>query len=218
MATRINVANVPSLVRPSAVEAAIEAATAMRQRAREAAEAVAQQQHVVDEAQQRDVEQAATAARAGQPLGQPAKALTAARDKLLLLQRDLNALRLASEQCDEQVAAAIVEQADSWGVELDSEAEQAREVGRAAIAALQDACARIGAATSAKNWLATGEFDRAPVPVVLASYAPSSRRRTANGEALSTSELLGYAIELIDPPPLVSTPTLTSDDATVATS
>jgi hypothetical protein len=50
-------------------------------------------------------------------------------------------------------AAAMRERAagDEWTIELDFEIEQAREVGRAALVALRDACGQIRAAASARR-------------------------------------------------------------------
>jgi hypothetical protein len=220
MATRVNVDVVPKLARPVEVEQAIKAATQMRDRARAASEGVAKAQQAVDEREREDVEQAAAKARAGEPLGQPARALVKARDDLLLKQRDANALRLASEQSDQELAAVIATHADNWTVELDTEVEQAREAGRAALAALQNACDRIGAATSAQAWI-TGaliddRFDRPPRQMLAGSIAPTSRRLTANHEPLTAAELFGFVSELVEPPSTSTpAPTVTADTAIV---
>lgn len=208
MANRINIEYVPRLARPSEVETAIDAATQMRERAREAAEAVAAAQKAVDEREREDVEAAAARARAGEPLGAPSRTLTKARDELLLKQRDLNALRLAQEQAEQDVVDAIGGHADEWGVSLRDEAERARETAQAALVSLEDAVARIGSSGSAQNWLAAasddGRYDRPPKPIV--AFAPSSARRTANNEPLSVAELVGWLREAIEPPTAVVPP------------
>jgi hypothetical protein len=205
MANRVNVDNVPTLVRPKDVERAIEAAVAMRERARDAAEAVAAAQKAVDEAEREDVEAGAARAHVGEPLGAPNRTLTKARDELLLKQRDSNILRLASEQAGQEVVKAIAKRADAWTVELGKECERAREQGKQALVALEDACARIGASVSAQQWLVAaaddGRYDRPGRLMLEGAVAISSRRRTANSEPLQRAELLGYVGELLEPLP-----------------
>lgn len=143
MTAQVSIDSIPALARPGEVEQAISDARQLRDRAREAAEAVAAAQQAVDAAEREDVEAAAARARAGEPLGAQGRAVEKARDKLLLAQRDLNAVRMAQGQAEDDVAAAIVEHADRWTVDLAGEVERAREAGRASIAALQDAT-RVG--------------------------------------------------------------------------
>jgi hypothetical protein len=185
----------------------------MRERAREAAEAGAAAQGRVDELEHQDVEQAARRARAGEPLGATSRALTKGRDTLLLAQRDSNALRLAQEQVEQELATTIVEHANGWAAELDDEAARAREAGAAALDALRTACEQIGAAASAQAWLsgalADGRLDRPARQMVVGSLAPSSRRLTANHEPLTAAELFGFVSELVEPPS-TSTPAPTS--------
>jgi hypothetical protein len=52
-----------------------------------------------------------------------------------------------------------------------------------------------------RSGVADDRFDRQPGAMLTASVAPSSRRVTANSEALNRGQLLAYAAELIDPPP-----------------
>ena len=204
MTAQVAIDSIPTLARPSEVERAIADARALRDRAREAAEQVAAAQQAVDAAEREDVEAAAARARAGEPLGAQGRAVDKARDKLLLAQRDLNAVRLAQGQTEDDIAAAIVDRADAWAVELAAEIVRAREAGRASIAALEDATRRLAAGASAENWVAAsvsdGRFDRPTRGVVAASAAPSSRRITANGDPLTSSELLAFVSELVDPP------------------
>lgn len=204
---RINIDLIPKTARPTSVAQAIKGAEAMRARARAAAEAVAAAQNAVDEVEREDVEAAALRARAGEPLGATNRALTKTRDELLLKQRDLNALRLAQEQAEEDVVDAISERADHWAIELRAEADRAREQGRAALIALKDAFAQIGGSTSAQSWLAAasrdGRYDRAAKPT--RAFALSSARRTANSEPLSVGDLLGYLHEAIEPLPTTAT-------------
>jgi hypothetical protein len=207
MAARVAVEVVPVVRPPAEVEQAIADAVRLRDRARGATEAVAAAQANAEAQEHADVEQAAARARAGESLGAPAAALKKARDTLALAQRDLAAIRLAQEQSEQEVAEAIVAQADQWCADLATEVEQAREAGRQAIAALEQACARIAAAESAEMWIASGvvdgRFDRRQVVPLGANIAPSSRALTANAAPLGRDELLGYVSELIEPWPTV---------------
>jgi hypothetical protein len=212
MTAQVAIDNVPALARPSEVERAVADARKLRDRGREAAEQVAAAQQAVDVAEREDVESAAAAARAGQPVGAEGKAVEKARSALLAAQRSLNVVRLAQGHAEDDVATAIIEHAADWSVELAAEAERAREAGHASVAALADATRRLGGAGAATNWLAAsvddGRFDRPPRGVIAGSIAPSSRSRTANGEPLSATELLALVDELLDPPTPTPAPTI----------
>jgi hypothetical protein len=195
---------IPELGRPLEVQQAITEALALRDRAREQAEVAAAAQRAVDEIEREDVESAAARARAGEPLGTLAGAVTKAKQRLEVAQRDQAAIRLAQAQAEADVAGAIVATAEGWRAELDAEVERAREDGRAAIAALRDACERISGALAIRGWIGdgldAGGFDRPPIGVMTGSFAPSSRRRTANAEPIMLDELLAYVSELVEPP------------------
>jgi hypothetical protein len=197
---QINIDLIPQTARPTSVAQAIKAAEEMRARARAGAENVAAAQNAVDELEREDVEAAALRARAGEPLGTQIRALTKARDELLLKQRDLSVLRLAQEQAEQEVVEAINERADHWTMELRAEADRAREQGRAALIALRDAFAQIGGTTATQNWLAAASedrrYDRAAKPT--RAFALSSVRSTANSEPLSVGDLLAYLHEVIE--------------------
>jgi transcription elongation GreA/GreB family factor len=75
MTARVSIDSIPALSRPPEVEQAISDARTLRDRAREAAEAVAAAQQTFDAAEREDVESAAAAARAGQPVGAEGKAV-----------------------------------------------------------------------------------------------------------------------------------------------
>jgi hypothetical protein len=201
---RVALDRIPQLARPPEVEKAIGEALALRDRAREASEAVAAAQANVDELEREDIGAAAARARAGEPLGTPGAALKTAREQLVLEQRAQAAVRLAAEQAEQEVAEKIISSAEPWRAELDAEAERAREHARAAISTLRDDCARIGDALATKSWIGpgvnSGVFDHQPIGVTTGSFAPSSRRRTANSEPLLADELFGYLAELVDPP------------------
>jgi hypothetical protein len=123
---RVALDTIPVVGRPAEVERTIAAAAAMRERAREAAEAVAAAQGTVDEREREDVESAAARARAGEPLGAQSRALDKARDALMLAQRDTNAIRLAQQQAEDDVATAIAAHGEAWLVEIHGATAQAR--------------------------------------------------------------------------------------------
>lgn len=218
MAMQVAIDSIPALARPAEVEQAISDARTLRDRARQSAEQVAQTQEAVDDAIQQDTEAAALRARAGEPLGAEGKAVAKARGDLLAAQRTLNVTRLAQQGAEDDVGRMIIQHGADWTAALTEEAERAREAARASIAALQDATRRLADALSAENWVDSAideqRFDRPVRGVVAASAAPSSRHRTANGEALTIAEILGFAAELVDgptstqtsEPPLVQTP------------
>jgi hypothetical protein len=202
--TRVNVDNVPALARPPKVDAALDDVRVLRGRAHQAEQAVAASEQAITDAQRDDVEAAAARLRGGDALGPESRAIDKARSTLALRQRDLAACKLALGQAEDDAGMVIVENVDAWLIELDAEAERAREVGRAAIAALAQACETIGAAASARRWLDQGvndgRFDRALTPSVIGSYAPTSKALTANAQPLNRAQLLDLAAELIDPP------------------
>jgi hypothetical protein len=221
MTARVAIDNVPTLVRPAEVEQAIVAAQQMRERVAEQAEAVAAAQHAVDEAERQDVEAAARRARAGEPLGASSRALVKARDVLLLAQRDSNALRLAQQQAEDDLAQVIAKHADAWLEELHRAAEQARARAVDALEQFERDAHEISASGGAAIWLrsgqAEGRFDRAPGMAVVGTIAVSSRRRTANNEPLRVDELVGYLRELIEPPTSTPAPMTTGDMIVVTT-
>jgi hypothetical protein len=210
---RVAIDHVPQLARPAEVERAIEEALALRDRAREASEAVALAQQTVDQLEREDVEAAAARVRAGEATGTPGAALRKAKDALALATRDQAAVGLAQTQAEQDVAQAIVGHAGAWRAELGREIERAREEGRAAIVALRDACGRVGDGLAIKGWVDAGVdsgglFDRPVLGVWTGSAAPSSRKRTANSESLSATELFDFLGELIDPPTPPARPVL----------
>jgi hypothetical protein len=159
----------------------------------------------VEELDREDVEAAAAKARAGEPFGTPAAALRKAKDALVLQERAQPATRLALSLAEQDVVEAILTRADQWRPELDAEVEQPREDGAKAIERLRHACARIGDGLAIKGRVESGVesggvFDGVVTGVWAASVAPSSRRRTANGEPLTATELLGYLADLVEPP------------------
>ena len=204
MATWVNLDVIPQLGRPAEVEQTISEATALRDRARQAQEQSAARQQELEQAERADVEAAAERARAGAALGTTPAAVKKARDQLESAKREAAALALAADGAAVDLVEVMRAQGDAWLAQLDVEAEQARECGRQAIAALEAAARELGTAASASAWLhsglSDGRFDRQPGATVTAAAAPSSARRTANSEPLRVDELIGYARELIDPP------------------
>jgi hypothetical protein len=201
---RVNVDLVPVAARPPEVEQTIVAAAEMRERARQAAEAVAAAQHAVDEREREDVEAAAARARAGQPLGAPSRPLEKARADLLLKQRDLNALRLAQEQTEDAVAQAVGTHVNEWAEPLQRTTEQARARAIDALDHFEHAALEITHAAGAEAWLRSvvseKRFDRPAPTMVIGTIAPSSRRVTANSAPLHVPDLITWLREALEPP------------------
>ena len=201
----VNLDVIPALGRPAEVEQAITEATALRDRARQAQEQSAAKQRALEDAERADVEAAAERARAGAALGAPPRGVGKARGELEQAKRDAAALSLAAHRSAVDLTESMKAAADEWQTRLEAESEQARERARDAIAALEAATRELGAAASAADWLrsgvADGRFDRQPGAMRIGSVAPSSAKRTANGEPLRVEELLAYARELLDPLP-----------------
>jgi hypothetical protein len=204
MSARVAIDVVPQLVRPAEVEEAVGAAAQMREKAREAAEAVAAAQKAVDEREREDVEAAAARARAGEPLGAQNRALVKARDTLMLAQRDLSAIRLAQTQAEDEIATAVGEHAEAWLEQLDRAEAEARGRAVSALSTFEHATTELTAAASARLWLRSatsdGRFDRRVPHALVGTIAPSSRRVTANSEPLQVDRLVGWLRESIEPP------------------
>jgi hypothetical protein len=136
----------------------------------------------------------------------------------MLAQRDSNALRLAQQPSEDEVAQAIGAHADAWLEELHRAREQARERAVAAREQFEAAALEVSRAAGAEAWLRSAttdqRFDR-PVPAMLiGTVAASSRRGTANSEPLHVDALIGWLREALEPP---TTPTpLATIEATPA--
>ena len=100
---------------------------------------------------------------------------------------------------------AMTTNANEWVDRLEKASGEARERATAALADLETALAEIATDASAAAWVRSGKedgrWDRQPPAMQTGRIAPSSRRRTANGEALVVTEVLAYCQELDYPPP-----------------
>jgi hypothetical protein len=202
---RVQIDRVPSLARPPEVERAITEAVELRDRLRQANEQLATAEAEYERQQNDDVAHAADRARKGSPLGAIPAAFEKARHEVDVKKRTAAALSLASQAAQDDVGSTILACADPWRSELNAEVERAREDGLKAIERLRDACARIGDGLAIRGWVESGVegggvFDHLATGVWTASVAPSSRRRTANSEALTATELFAYLGELVEPP------------------
>jgi hypothetical protein len=213
--SRIDLDHVPSVVRPSEIETAIDEARQLRDRHRLAQEELAQAQQALERAQDADVAAAAERVRQGSAPGALPPAVEKAKRAVEIAERNARAIGLASEQAGQDAVSAISERAESWTVSLRDEAERARETAGAALAALEDAVARIGSSGSAQNWLAAANdddrYDRSVKPIV--AFALSSARRTANNEPLTVGELVSWLREAVEPPTPMPTVEATSAQA-----
>jgi hypothetical protein len=198
---RIALDVIPEAGRPTEVVAALDEAHALREQLRAAQEALAAKQQTLDELERADVEAAAARVRAGEALGTEASNVKKARSAVEGARRDAAAIALASEAAQSDLAAAMSEHADTWLKTLGVETAQARERALAALAELDQALATLGAITSAAAWVESAQsderWDRPVRPMLGGSVAPSSRRVTANGEALTRQQVLDYVRELV---------------------
>jgi hypothetical protein len=171
------------------------------------------------QAQKADVAATAKQIRAGAQPGAVAAAVTKAKQTLELAERNVAAIRVASEGAEDDLAEVMREHADAWLAALDQEADDARQHGLAAVAALEDAAARVSAAAAAAAWLRSAlvddRFDRRIGTMLTGRVALSSRRVTVNSEPLALDAIAAYARELfVEPepstqtsaPPLAQTP------------
>jgi hypothetical protein len=205
---RVNVDVVPEVGRPPEVAAVLAEAVELRAKLREATERLASLQAQLDEQEQADVEAAAQAIRKGTSPGAISATIGKSRAAVEAQTRQARALTLARDACEADLASTIIAHADEWHEALDLEVEQGREQARRAVAELRSALTRVGEAVATQRWLDGGDFGQRPVGVMTGSFAPSSRRRTANNEPLGIDELLGYAGDLVDPPQPAARPVL----------
>jgi hypothetical protein len=202
-ATRIGLDVVPLVARPDDIDKALDKAVELRDRARQADTDAAGAVAELERLEAADREAAAAAARAGESFGGIPPAVKKARAEVDEAQRVAGVLRLAADQAGDELAIVIRASADTWGTGLDKATEDARAHARKALEALEQALQDMGNAAGARAWIdgaiTDGRFDR-PVPtVMLGATAPTSRRMTANGEALRRSDLLRFVAELLDP-------------------
>src|SRR5262249_24417595 len=135
---------VPQAGRPEAVATALAEALALRDKQREASDALAAAQAAREQAQQADVVAAAERVRQGTSTGAVPAVVTKAKQAVELAKRDLAALRLAVEGAENDLADVMREHADAWLAALDASAEDSRQHGLAAVAAVADAAGRVG--------------------------------------------------------------------------
>jgi hypothetical protein len=196
---------VPAPARPLDVDGAVDEARDLAARAREARTELERLEAELERAQAADVEAAARKIRDGSAPGSPPPAIAKARSQVELAARNAAALDLAVEAARADLTAALAEAADTWLHALDDLADEARARGLDALDALTAAAAELGQAASAGAWIRSGQaddrWDRRPPAMTIGTIAPTSRARTANGEPLRVDELLGFARELLEPPP-----------------
>jgi hypothetical protein len=191
---------IPTLGRPAEVERAIDEARELRDRHRLAQEEQAQAQQALEQAHETDVAAAAERVRKGSAVGALPPAIEKAKHVVALAERNALAIGLAARAAREDVGTTIAEHADDWLKALDAGDESARQRARDALVALEAALGEVSSISSARLWLDGGSFDRPPQGTIVAADAPSSRKRTANSQAVSRDEILSWARELIDPP------------------
>jgi hypothetical protein len=130
--------------------------------------------------------------------------VTKAEHKVEEAKRVAAVLSLATDAAMDDAATAITTNVSDWLAALDTEQAASRDRGLDALDRLQDALHDLRGAASAGNWLrgatADGRFDRPQQVPVLGAAAPSSARVSANGQPFDSTEVIGWARELLVPP------------------
>jgi hypothetical protein len=201
---------IPQVARPGRVARSVDEATKLRARLAEAREAGRQAAGALERAEADDVEAQAAAARAGEPVSKASATVAKARSAADAARREVVIIERAVEMADTQLVDVIEQESAQWTTALDREQEQARERGVRALADFAQALADLRAAAAAHVWLqsALGDqrFDR-PLPTpVLGARAPSSARQSINGEPFGAELVVGWARELVEPPPIPEPP------------
>jgi hypothetical protein len=205
---------IPEPARPEAVVAALSEAIELRDRLRAAQEERAQSQSALERLEADDVAKAAERIRSGSAPGAIPQAIQKAKGAVELSTRNARALNVASADAAADLAKALTANADTWLKALDDETHHARERAIAALAELDESLGALGALVSAAAGVEgardDGRWDRPVRQMVGGSIAPSSKRLTANGEALTREQVLAFVGELVEPPSQQTTPTLTA--------
>jgi chromosome segregation ATPase len=200
----VNVDVVPAVGRPDAVETAIAEAVELRDRLRAAQEELAAMQAELERQEHDDVARTAEKIRSGAAPGAIPATISKAREKVEVAKRNASALAVASEASQADAAEAMRPNAGEWVERIDAATGEARERAVAALATLEESLGELATLTSASSWVVNGQsdgrWDRRPAVMVMGASAPSSKRLTANGEALTREQLLGFVGELVEPP------------------
>ena len=179
-------------------------AVELRDRHRAANEQLAAAQAELEAQERADVAAAAEKIRSGAAPGSLSAGVGKARHAVEVAQRNAAALSLDSQAAEADLAGTMREHADTWIGQPDEEAVQARERAVAALNAFEHAVQEMGLAAGASEWvrggLADDRWDRRVPTMLVGSMAPSSQRMTANGQALTTGELIGFLHEAAQPP------------------
>jgi hypothetical protein len=104
----------------------------------------------------------------------------------------VQALTLASDACQADVASTILAHADEWRGALDAEVERGREEGRAAIRALEGACRQIAGAASARHWIDAGRSGHVLIQIALPGAASLSGSAFATSGAARNPDLFRF--------------------------
>lgn len=184
----IDIDRIPQAARPAEVGALVDEARGLRDKLRSASEQLASAEAKLEQAQHDDAQAASERLRKGANLGVEAADVEKSRRAVEQARRAESAVTLAAGAAEAELLSAIRATSDGWLLEL--AAEQARASGRAldALDAFEDALGEVRATAGAALWLRSaledGRFDRPPRTPILGSAAPSSSRRTSNGEPL----------------------------------
>lgn len=210
MTVRLDVDRIPEVRRPPEVGALVDEARGLRDRVRQATEALAAAQAKLERAEHDDAVAASQRIRQGATIGAEPATVAKARTAVDAARRAERAATLAADACLVDVGSAIRAQSDRWVADLGDEEAKARDHALDALDKFQAALDDMRNAASAIGWIqganADGRYDRAARVPILGSVAPTSRTRTANGEALRVDEVVAFARELVaeTPAPVVA--------------
>ncbi len=205
MADRVALNLVPALAQPAESRLRLAEAVELQTRNRQAREAVAAAQEQTDEAEKADVHAAAAPARAGEALGTTTPvAVKKSREQLEMAKRKASAIALALEGAESDLVTSVRQASDDWLSALATAQEEARRSADAALDRFQQSLDDLTKAASASLWLRgaldDGRFDRPTRQATVGTFAPSSERHSANGQAFGASDVIAWARELVEPP------------------
>lgn len=204
VAARVNLDVLPERARPAEVTLLLDEAATLRDRHRAAREAVALARSELERLQEVDVAAAAERVRAGDAPGAIPPSIAKGRVACEVAERNEQAIGIASQAAQDDLAAVIAQHAQAWLDALDAESEQARARAVEALDVFDEAKSTIAATSAAAMWLRSGlvdeRFDRRVGATNAVTVALSSRRVSANQEPFHVDDLIGWLREAVTPP------------------
>ena len=220
MAVRVNLDTIPATAQPAPVAAAISEASVLRDKLREAKEAVASAERALTDARQGDIEAAAARMRGGEAIGGQGTQVTKAEQQLAKDQRSAAIIERAYDAACDDLAGALTAAAPSWLDALADEQERARAQALQALDEYEHALGELRSAAATSMWLESAlqdqRLDRPLRSPLIGSRAWSSARVAINSEPFMSDVVVGWARELLAEPPTPSQVLQASDAASAA--